>query len=138
MLAFFSNAFLSESQSAEVRAGERTDLELVLEPARFTTLRFRLPDGVAVPERVRAEVRRNGHRYEVEDARSRNGTFVNGVGVQQGEARLLVSGDRLLVGGFFLNFHDPASTVVADSSPGLVLDDRFSPFLTLPAYPRLD
>jgi DNA-binding response OmpR family regulator len=60
----------------------------------------------------------------VEDAGSRNGTVVNGVGLQSGDRRVLVSGDRLLFGGFLLSFYDPASTSVADNNAGVVLDER--------------
>jgi pSer/pThr/pTyr-binding forkhead associated (FHA) protein len=92
------------------RIGRATDNDIVLDDPRIS--------------RLHAEVKRNGHRFEVDDARSRNGTFVNGMGVPVGQARVLVSGDRVSVGGFQLTFYDPASTVVADSNPGIVLEDR--------------
>jgi DNA-binding response OmpR family regulator len=92
------------------RIGRAADNDIVLDDPRVS--------------RLHAEVMRHGHRFVVEDARSRNGTFVNGVGVPPGEQRPLVSGDRLMVGGFYLGFRDPASTVVTDSNPGLVLEDR--------------
>ncbi len=95
---------------AVIRIGRASDNDIILDDPRVS--------------RLHAEVRRNGHRFEVEDAQSRNGTFVNGVGVQVGGTRTLVSGDRVSVGGFNLSFHDPASTVVADSNPGVVLEDR--------------
>jgi pSer/pThr/pTyr-binding forkhead associated (FHA) protein len=93
-----------------VRIGRATDNDIVLDDPRVS--------------RLHAEVKRNGHRFEVDDARSRNGTYVNGMGVLAGQGRVLASGDRLSVGGFHLTFHDPASTVVADSNPGIVLEDR--------------
>jgi pSer/pThr/pTyr-binding forkhead associated (FHA) protein len=92
------------------RIGRAADNDIVLDDPRVS--------------RLHAEVRRNGHRFEVDDIHSRNGTFVNGVGIPPGDPRSMATGDRILVGGFYLSFHDPASTVVADSNPGIVLEDR--------------
>jgi pSer/pThr/pTyr-binding forkhead associated (FHA) protein len=93
-----------------VKIGRANDNDIVLDDPRVS--------------RLHAYVKRSTHRFMVEDASSRNGTFVNGVGVAPGDQRVLVSGDRLMVGGFYLSFQDPASTVVSDKNPGVVLEDR--------------
>jgi two-component system, NtrC family, sensor kinase len=64
--------------------------------------------------RRHAELRRTGNTFTVADLASSNGTFVNG---QRIEARELVNGDELQMGGSMLLF-----TCLADESPGDLAD----------------
>jgi len=79
--------------------GRRSDPE---ELVPDLDLAFYDPD--AYISRRHATIRRNGRRYEIADAGSDNGTFVNDGRLAAGEKRALRNGDRIRVGRVVLGF----------------------------------
>ena len=95
---FFAGVFVSEEREYPIPEGE----SLV---GRGTECGVRLPS--ARVSRVHARVRAGRGRVSIEDAGSKNGTWVNGE--RCGDKAVLSAGDEVLFGTFRVVFH-PAGT----------------------------
>ncbi len=62
-------------------------------------------DGDKMASRQNTKIFTDGKRFLVEDLGSRNGTFLNGVRLQ--DPQMLHNGDEIRVGGAIINFEDP-------------------------------